>query len=827
MRIRFLLLLLLAFAATTISGQVKPDANVTIKGQLVDSLTNETIPYATLKIVEKGNPTNVVTALPSDENGNFKFSMTKKGEYLMVIQFIGKTEITKPITIDDQKLLDLGKIQMADDSHVLSEIVVSAQRPLVKVDFDKITYNLEGDPESKTNNVLEMLKKVPMVTVDGEDNIQVKGSSSFIIYMNGKPSNMITSNPKDVLRSMPANTIKDIEVITEPGAKYDAEGVAGIINIITHKQSSLGGYTATLNAGANSQDGFNTGAYLSLKYGKIGFTGNYNIYTYNNPRGAQTSFKNFYYDDAEKYTLENGSGKNKGNGQYGSGEFSFEMDTLNLINVGFSRYGGKNTSLSDLITELQDVNYNSIYKYERDGESRNTYGSTDLNADYQRTFHKKDQLLTFSYRFSTSPVDSKSNNIVDIISGTPPGYAVTNRQFSDAYMREHTFQTDFTAPFGKIHTLEAGVKYIIRLNNSNSGQSNMDDAGNWIQIDSYNDEFRHRNDILAAYSSYSAKIKKWGFKTGLRFEATKLDVEFPIKTEMNFKTEHNDLVPSATVTYQLKPTQNIRFGYNMRISRPGIRQLNPYRNTSNPNFIQYGNPDLDVVKSHSISSNYMFFNPKLNINLNASYNFENNSIETVNRINNGISESTYENIGENKNLRMSVYTNWTPSMKLRINSNIWGGYTDIKANNGSGLANSGFDAGVYGGAQYTLPWTLKAGVNAGYFGARVNLQGKYSAFNFHSLSLMKSFMSDKLTFNLYAQNPFNDSFKFENIIDTREFHFESQNTIYRRQFGIRISFRFGEMKAQIKKTKRGITNDDVMSGGSDQGGGQGSGGQGQ
>lgn len=829
MKMRTLLGIFCMLTSLLSYSQTNQSTNITIKGQVVDSLTNETVPFATLKIVEKDNPTKTVKAVASDDNGNFKLSIDKKDGYVMVIQYIGKTDVSRELQIGEQKTIDFGKILMADNETTLKAVEVSAQRPLVKVDLDKITYNIEEDPESKTNNVLEMLKKVPMVTVNGEEEIQLKGSSNFKIYMNGKPSNMISNNPKDVLKSMPANTVKDIEIITDPGAKYDAEGVAGIINIITHKQSSLGGYTATLNGGADSRGGYNGGVYTAIKYGKIGFTGSYNYYTYKRPRGESVSSRENFINNGERYLFENGTSKYNGNGQYGSGELSFEIDTLNLINVGYNRYEGNSKNYGDVNTRLEDINNVLQYEYDRSTVSKNKYGGTDLNADYQRTFNKKDQLLTFSYRLGLSPSDRDSNGDLDIRQGNPSN-VYTNRQYTNAKSTEHTFQGDFTTPFGKIHTLEAGIKYIIRNNNSNSGLENWIPATNsWTPQTSYNDNFKHRNDIIASYLGYSARVKKWGFKTGLRFESTQLDVKYPLSESLginpspDFKADYNNWVPSATITYQLKPSQSLRLGYNMRISRPGIWQLNPYEDTSNPNYISKGNPNLDAVESHSINTNYMFFNPKLNLNLSANYNFENNSIENITEVQNDISIATYKNIGKSKNLNMSAYVNYSPNAKFRIYSNIWGGYTDVKANDTSGLSNHGFNIGLYGGLQYTTFWNIRTGLNSGYFGRNVELQGEQSSFYFYSFSLMRSFLSDRLTFNAYLQNPFNDTFKYKNKMETPAFRYESSSTQFRRQFGLRVSFRFGEMKAQIKKAQRGIQNDDTMSGGQ----GQQSGGQGQ
>lgn len=830
MKIRTLLITLSVLVSLLANAQA-PLVNVQIKGQVVDSLTNDPVSYATIKVLDKASPT-LIKAVAADVNGKFQFPMNKTGEYIVSIEYIGKNTVRKEITIGDQKVVDLGKILMGENSQTLSEVVIAAQKPLVQIDLDKIVYSMESDPEAKTNNVLDMLKKVPMITVDGEENIQLKGSSSFKIYMNGKPSNMITSNPRDVLRSMPAHTVKDIQVITDPGAKYDAEGVTGIINIITQSNSSMGGYTATLNAGLREQKGnvsLNGGAYVTMKYGKIGFTGSYNYYEWKQPRGESSLFREDFrstpYAQNNKYLYQNGWSKSNGDGQYGSGELSFEIDTLNLINVGFNRYYGNNTNKSESLSEMFDMNNDPFYTFERTGKNKGTYGGTDVNIDYQRTFKKKDQLFTTSYRLSLNPNDSESNSDVDILHGTPPSNVRTNKQFSDADMKEHTFQADFVTPFGKVHNLEAGAKYIIRLNQSTSGKDNLE-SGSWAPEINLNDRFKHRQDIVAAYGGYSAKFKKWGIKTGLRYEATWLNAKFPIDETANFKTDYSNIVPSATITYQLKPAQNIRFGYNMRISRPSIWQLNPYEDDSNPNDIQRGNPALDAVKSHSVNVNYGFFSPKLNFNMNVSYDFQDNGIERVSTSVDDVIYNTYENIAKRKNLGISAYVNWSPNQKVRIYSNMSGRYTDIKSNNNNNDKNHGFSGNIWGGGQYSFPKSLRFYLNFGYSSPYINLQNEGSSWFFHGISLSKGFMKDRLNFRAYAQNPFKKENEWKNKRRTEFFFQESISTNYMRSFGFSVSFRFGEMKQQIKKAKRGINNDDSMGGGQgSQGGGQSGGGQ--
>ena len=301
MKHRLLLLILFVFATSVAAGwaQKSTAPSYTVKGVLIDSLTQEGEPYATIKIAKKNAPDKAVKMAVTGANGKFQEKLNvAAGNYIITISSIGKAPIVKEFTLKPSvKEVDLGTMISSEANNVLKGVEVVAQKPLVKVDVDKIEYNIEDDPDSKSNSILEMLRKVPLVTVDGEDNVQVNGSSSFKIHVNGKPNNMMSNNPKEVLKSMPANTIKYIEVITSPGAKYDAEGIGGILNIVT-VGSGFEGYTATFRGNANN-NGVGAGTYAMVKQGKLTVSANYN-YNYNNsPRSYSDSYRENYEPDKE------------------------------------------------------------------------------------------------------------------------------------------------------------------------------------------------------------------------------------------------------------------------------------------------------------------------------------------------------------------------------------------------------------------------------------------------------------------------------------------------------------------------------------------------
>ena len=281
------------FLLTTLLAVTASAQEITINGKLVTS-DNNGLPYATISIAESSSPNVSIKKLATKENGEFSTTL-EKGEYMLTFNFVGMDEVIESIDLtNSNKTYDIGAISMKESSTELDELSVTAQRPLVKVEIDKLTYSAKDDPESSTSNVLDLLRKVPLVTVDGEDEIQLKGSSNFRIYINGKPSNMVSSNPSQVLKSMPANSVKDVEVITDPGAKYDAEGIGGIINIVTDKRVD-DGYSASLGANGDTFGGYGANAYLASKYGKFGFSGNAGYYYHNQPE-SESSFTRDEFD---------------------------------------------------------------------------------------------------------------------------------------------------------------------------------------------------------------------------------------------------------------------------------------------------------------------------------------------------------------------------------------------------------------------------------------------------------------------------------------------------------------------------------------------------
>ena len=813
MKEKLLYLVLVLMMTVPLCAQNQNAADYTIKGQVVDSLSNETVPYATLSIALANAPQKAIKLLACDDDGKFTTTLKQPGTYIMSMQSLGKLPAVKRFTLSEgKKSLNLGKLFMNDDTQQINEVTVVAQKPLVTVEVDKITYSLDDDPEAKTNNALEMFRKVPMITVDGEDKIQLKGSSNYKIYMNGKPSNLLSGeNASDVLKSMPASSIKNIEVITDPGSKYDAEGVGGIINIITSK-NAMQGYTGTVRANASTLGSFGGGGYVSLKVGNLGLTANYGYNNRNSPWNDSHSERETDEDRLAEgrptKLIEDGRSKYKGPFQYGYLEASYEIDTLNLISVGANLFRGKSKNLSELDAVLNplgdEFNSSPIYKFHRNSVSEGTFGSTDLNVDYQHSTSKKDELLTVSYRFSQSPNDSESNTeLSDVVN-----YYLSNEypkwNINDASTIEHTGQIDYTTPLFNKQTLEAGVKYINRQNKSNTLEQIYNDSTKmWEDHSRDNSQFRHTQHIYSAYLGYLIRLNKFGIKAGVRAEGTSLKAEFARKPDMDFSTNYFDVVPNATLTYQIDMSTQIRLGYNMRIQRPGIWYLNPYINDVDPQNISQGNPNLDSEKSNNVNLNFSKFTQKFSINASLSYTFVNNPIERYSFTAdfpvddprsqyNGAMWNTYDNIGKKQQVGMFLYGNWSPTTWFRIYMNGGLDYTDLKAPT-LDLKKDGVSGRVFAGTQFTLPKDFRINLNGGYFSPWIMLQGKQSPFYFAGLNVSKDFLKKKLSVSVGANNPFWKTMKMEMTTNGEGFRNVSTNWRSAREFRFSVSYRFGTM----------------------------------
>ena len=823
------LILMLALCAKAQNTQ----HSYTITGVVADSVTHEGEPYATLTIARADSAANPLKQALTDIKGRFSISSSGTGSYLLMVRSMGRKPMQRAYTVDaTTRTIDLGTLLLQDGGNQLETVEVVAYKPLVKADVDKIAYSVEDDPEANTNTVIEMLKKVPMVTVDGQDNIRVNGNSSFKIYVNGKPNNMMTKNPKEVLKSMPASSIKKIEVITNPGPKYDAEGVGGILNIVTEGKGPEG-YNATFSGRANNSS-YGGGLYATVKQGKLTMSVNYNASSNHSPKGYTYSDRSQIGTDGTVTSSTVADGYTKGHSQWQGGdvEASYEIDTLRLITGSFSlsKFTSKRDALNTAFSTVPATGQR-LYGYRSPSHSKENWDDYSASLDYQRSFSVKDRLLTLSYRLESSPSTSDSRYLYTDREAADDWQTFIDRMRDqrmdgDENTMEHTFQIDYTTPFAKHHTWEAGVKYILRRNKSDNDRYNLGTGDKDETYDSDNSShYRHHNDILAAYTGYGLTLDKWSARLGLRYEHTLQKVEYLLGRGTNFHKNFDDLVPSARLGYKFSDATNLSLGYKMRINRPGIWYLNPYLDDRIPDAISQGNPNLDTEKSHAVDLQFSSYNSKLTYTLTGTYRFVNNSIESVDRLVNDrdiaglpnptgkdVIYSSYANIGHIQYAGLMAYANWTPITNTRITLNGSVGYSHMS--DGQSLRNHGWCTNIDASLQQTFAKTWI--FNASYYvqTPQPTLQGKEARYQWYNFSLSKSFMDKRLTLTAYIINPFGKRYfcyRSETVADN--FRTTASSSWCQLYYGVSVSFRIGKLKASVKHTERTVENNDVKQGG--------------
>lgn len=796
---RFLCVLMMAISA--IASQAYE-----IKATATDSV-GEPLPYVTYRIFQADGDTELKAGI-TDELGAFTQQLDSAAHYRLELSYTGMATLEKEFEVDDTNpVADLGMIVLREGTQMLQSVTVTAQRPLVVKQIDRIGYDVQADPDTPTSNLNDILRKVPMVSVDPDGTIKVNGSTDFKIYKNGRPNNSMSRNAKDLFAALPASMIKRIEVITEPGAEYDAEGTSAILNIITDNNSSIKGVLGSVSAHWSTDNdipGLNT--WVTTEIDKVTM----NVYGgYQNIGGRRTrssSESETVFDDGTS-RRSTGSSRMKGNLGYFGLDGSYQPDTLNLFTAELGGYAYDASSTDNSFNPTFDADGNIVNSYRTVSDNPySRYTDIDANFNYQRSTHRKGENITLSYMLSHTNESSHSQSFYSDVQGMTLPYSAILSKYKLSFF-EHTAQLDWSRPMG-IHTLNFGAKGIFRRNHSTN-------SFEYVGMETRNDEFSHVTDIAAIYGQYSVKLKKVSLRAGLRYEYSHLKASYPDGSHEPFSSDLNDVVPSAAASWQVNDANSLSFNYSTSISRPGISYLNPAV-TISPTTINYGNPDLGSARRQSMKLSYTLIKPKINLQLAVNYDFTNNGVAAFTFVDdNNIINSTYFNIGHTRNLNFSGYTQWTITGKTRLMINASVRYQRASQN---GMRLSRWQPHGYMQLRQQLPWKLNGEIYCFYSNGWMSDVYSYSNSSFMSsfyygLSLNRAFLKgDRLNVRLNLDDPIAPS--------RRNYRRYTVNGDYRGwsnyfqpggiSFRISVSYRFGSLQAQVKKTAASIENDDLV-----------------
>lgn len=779
----------------------------TIKGMVVDSLTSQGEPYVTIRVYKERKSNKPLAMWVTNIDGTFAHTVNGQGNFFISFSSMGRKDIIRNVQLSATGgEIDLGKLLIQDNAKQLKGVEVVAQKPLVKMETDKMAYDVQADNDSKASTVLDMLRKVPMVIVDGQDNITVNGQSSFKVYVDGKPSVMFSSNPSQVFKAMPASMVKSIEVITNPGAKYDAEGVGGVLNIVmnasANSKMNKNGYNGNVSLTA-AAIGLRLSSFISGQQGKFSYSANI-MNNRGRVKGVETEMERIASDGSRM--IYNQTGSTRMPFTMANVSLGYEIDSVSNVSatLGITQFEMNNDGHPT--TTFTGGSYGTGFSYGNAMTMKNVNNSYNGSLDYQRFLNKsRTSSITLSYLFTTSPARSENRRIYDPVS------ALVTIPLADLYSEaktrgtEHTLQVDYITPLSKTQQLNTGVKYINRRSTSDSRF--YDIVGSVEQYDPAKSvNYKNLQSVLAEYAEYKVTLKNVSAKAGLRYEHTWESVDFVLGAGSNFKKNYGNLVPSASVTYNLSPTKNIGVNYGMRITRPGITYLNPYVDRSNPTIISYGNSDLEVEKTHNINLVYNTFSRKFMANLTLGTTFANNKIEEYSFMQSGILNRTYGNIVQSKSFNFNTFMNYSLSKNTRIMLNLNLEYADLKSAQ-LNQYNSGWMATAYLGLQQTLPWDLKWNVNLTGSTTRYTLQGYQTGNNMLISTLSKSLFNDKLSLSLLYLAPLTGKLKIDQYSKGHDFETTTRIRIPLQNLMFTVSWNFGNTKKTFQQRSSKITND--------------------
>lgn len=746
----------------------------------------------------------------TDEMGIIETTLDNPGDYRLSLQGMegGSLNVDFSVT-DESPVADLGFLTLTEnDAQQLGEVTVTAQKPLVVKEIDRLSYDVKADPEATTAPLIDILRKVPMVTVDGDGNITVNGSSNFKIYKNGRPNNSFTKNAKDLFKAIPASTIKKVEVITDPGAREDAEGVGAILNIITDSDTALEGITGNVNIYGDSNNPIPTPRlWLSSQVGKVTFSLYGNYYNINRRETENTTHSVGKYLSTGQTLVFDEESSSKRNAYSGGFEMSYELDTLNLFTASMDIYQnyGKSDSRRDYV--MTDADGEILQKYTQTSfYPQNQYLDIDGNFNYQRSTRRKGENITLSYQISTTRQKQEQQTDYTEMYNLPVAYTGIQSNF-DLRFFEHTLQLDWTRPIATKHTLDVGAKYIARRNHSKNFRD-------YINSHQTYDDFNHNTDIGAAYADFRAKFGKFGVRGGFRYEYSRLAAKFREGNGTNFSSSLNDYVPNATISYSPDDANTLKLTFNRRISRPGINYLDPTISTT-PQSTSSGNPHLQSTNYNNLSLNYGLIKAKFNLDFSISYSFSNDALsQTMDVVGDHIYYS-YGNVGRYRQLSMFFYAQWSPTDKTRFHANMYYALTNQSMPNGTHQKRPIYNPVL--SYQQTLPYKIRLSANIGWWSGGVNSAYSYMkptmAYFWNNIRLQRFFLKDdRLSVGITLQNPFGPyKRKSTTITNSPDYH-SQYNSCYAHNFsvGLTASYRFGSLKASVKKTAVSIENDDLQ-----------------
>ena len=807
-------------------------ATGSLTGTVLDSLGRQPVAYATVVLLPATGD-KPITGVAADDQGKFALTKLAAGTFRLRATYVGYGARTRTVTVGAGPTA-VGALLLPAAAQALGEAVIIGTKPVVEVKADRLIYNAEQDVSNAGGTAQDVLRKAPLLAVDGDGNVKMRGSSNFKVLVNNKPSPTLARNLAEALKSIPAEQIKSVEIITTPSAKYDGEGTAGIINIVLKKGVDQGVNGRLSVASGNRNSNFNSA--LNFKKGKVGFTSSASAGAWYNP--GQSSRERIGFAGAVPDTLrQNSDNYNLGGWYYGTVGLDYDPAEHHSISLAGSVNGYGGNSTQDLVNRYTNVNPAANQLFTRATKSLYSGLNVEGTGTYTRTFataRKEWSVLgqyalnngTFGYDFdqyanSYTALEQSQASYRERSRGRTPGHEVT-------------FQTDFTQPFGDKRTLELGLKAIFRRTGSEATVDTLRTLyGPSLAPDGRRvTDFSYAQNVQAAYAIYSFSAgKKLTASLGTRLERTDVQARFgPGSPEVSLPS-YLSLLPNGSARYAFTDATSLRFAYSRRITRPFIDYLNPFVDRSDAKNISFGNPLLSPEFTDSYELAYSTTLKTTTLNAALSVRHTGNAIESIRYLTTNptppvplpasvtpdasVTAQTFANVAANTFYQFNVFLSAKPTPKWDLSAGPDVQYV-VRSSPALGIERRGFAAGINVNTSYKLNKGFTVQGFAFASTPMPDIQGTGPANLYYQLGAKKTLLGEKADLTLNFGSPFNRYWPYRNTTTTALFTERSEYRAYQRSFRLSFSYRFGQ--AGQTKQRKAIQNDDTKGGGSKQGG---------
>lgn len=802
---KLLFYLLVMSAMITQTAYTFSQTKGSISGAVADS-SKKPLSFVTVRIFKQNN-TKPLQSVLSAENGIFNLNNPGEGTYTLSFTHTGFAEKKQVIIVNTNGDMKIDAIVLLPETGTLNEVVVKNVRPLIEQGDDKIIFNVEDDPGAKSETAIDILRRTPFISVDGEDNVKVNGKDNFKVLLNGRETPMFARNIKEALRGFPGALISKIEVITAPSAKYDGEGIGGLINIITKKK--VAGYNGTLSTFNRTSD----------KINDYSINGNAKVGKF----GASVFFNAGYQDPLSQYNINTtipavttaytkreiaGDQVNSGGWSFGNAELSFEADTLNTISLytNIDSWSGKTISSQTITTDFSSAP-SSVSLYNLYNKSNNP--GINIGSDYIRHFKKKKE-QEFSLRFlgEFGKNDAEINSSQSSQDNTGDRFL---RNTSNAINNQYTIQADNSIPVKKNGKLDAGAKAILRRASSNFESLERYGSAADYKLNPLNtDKFTYKQDVLSIYGMYTFKVKKSSFRLGARAEFTDVNGNF-ISSATQVKSSYVTLLPNIQFTNRLSSTTTLVLSYSKRLQRPYIYDLNPFVFNNDSLNISSGNPDLGPQTVHAVAAQLRYGKGNTFGGINVEGSYSNNKILQYSFFNpqTGVTKTTSLNIGKEfqSSLNVNLNTKITPKWRISVNASLR--FATVTNNSDKSQSNTGLGGNFNFNTNYQFTDKFNISSFVGLWKDPQTIQTTYPFSTWHNVAFNFKVFKDKINISLRAVNYYQKTWDNKTIVKDPNFYSTNILRFPRRAAVVALTWNFGKLTENVSK-KKGVNNDDIL-----------------